>query len=367
MTSGLFRFVWLFVVCTARSGCCFSSKKNDSWITTRIAEVLDMFSATPARAAPTKRDAEALLKSLGMQASMEPRLAYARPERIPLLLLASVGAILRLGSGVFPPQYKVGLIERNASIYSYIAFGNTTQLSETGYSNVPPLPLELYECEADADSKLVREACSILSLIVTIYPTPIGGPRYRAKVLPNLLEQSASSSDVALPYLLDPNTQVQLSGSRRIIDYLFTKYGPPGMNVVPESLQQPTSSEAWNWSRTMAYVGLSLARGHAGGQYQDSRFHELFRTPQPLVLYAYEGSPFCKLVRETLSAYEIPHTIYFTPRGGEHRQKLYSLTGRCQVPFLQDPNTGVELFESEAIVEYLEKQYGLASSKVQYL
>jgi Glutathione S-transferase, N-terminal domain len=365
MNSGLFRFVFFFVVFTARSGCSFSNKKNDPWLTAKIADVFQKISASPG-AVPTKSDAEALLKSLGIQASMEPRLAYARPERIPLLFLSSVGAILRLASGVFPPQYKVGLTERNASKYSYISFRDTAQLFETGYSNVPPLPLELYECEADADSKLVREACSILSLIVTIYPTPMGGPRYRAKVLPKLLETSAPS-DVTLPYLSDPNAQVQLSGSRRIIDYLFTKYGPPGGNTVPDSLQQPMFSDGWNWPRMMAYAGLSLARSNAGGHYKDSRFHEQFRSPRPLVLYAYEGSPFCKLVRETLSAYEIPHTIYFTPRGGEHRQKLFTLTGRCQVPFLQDPNTGVDLFESEAIVEYLEKQYGLASSKVQYL
>ena len=305
-----------------------------------------------------------LLKSLGIQASMEPRLAYARPERIPLLFLSSIGPILRLASGVFPLQYSIGFTERNPSIYSYLSFGNATQLSEAGYSNVPALPLELYECEADADSKLVREACSVLSLVVTIYPTPVGGPRYRSRLLST--SNAPSSPPVTLPYLLDPNTQIRIAGSRLIVDYLFTKYGPVGANTVPGLLKQPTDGR-WNWPRMMAYVGLSLARGNAGGQYKDSKFHEQFRNPQPLVLYAYEGSPFCKVVRETLSAYEIPHTIYFTPRGGIHRQKLFALTGRCQLPFLQDPNTGVDLFESEAIVEYLEKQYGLATSKVKYL
>ena len=29
-----------------------------------------------------------------------------------------------------------------------------------------------------------------------------------------------------------------------------------------------------------------------------------------------------------------------------------------QVPFLKDPNTHVDLFESEAIVSYLQRQYG---------
>jgi glutathione S-transferase len=29
-----------------------------------------------------------------------------------------------------------------------------------------------------------------------------------------------------------------------------------------------------------------------------------------------------------------------------------------QVPYLEDPNTGAQLFESEAIVDYLNKHYG---------
>jgi glutathione S-transferase len=40
-------------------------------------------------------------------------------------------------------------------------------------------------------------------------------------------------------------------------------------------------------------------------------------------------------------------------RGSANRDKLFSLTGRFQVPYLQDPNTEVELFESAEIVKYL--------------
>ena len=34
-----------------------------------------------------------------------------------------------------------------------------------------------------------------------------------------------------------------------------------------------------------------------------------------------------------------------------------------QVPFLEDPNTGVCMFESKAIIEYLEKTYGGGAAK----
>ena len=36
-------------------------------------------------------------------------------------------------------------------------------------------------------------------------------------------------------------------------------------------------------------------------------------------------------------------------------------TGRFQVPFLEDPNTGIEMFESADIVEYVENTYALES------
>jgi hypothetical protein len=44
-------------------------------------------------------------------------------------------------------------------------------------------------------------------------------------------------------------------------------------------------------------------------------------------------------------------------RGSVNRDKLVEKTGRFQVPFLYDPNTGVEMFEGPEIVEYLESVY----------
>ena len=314
-----------------------------------------------------KDSSQLLLQELNLQASTTPRLAYARTERIPSLLISSAAPILRRASGVFPCNYKVQLIDRNQTIYSYVAFDNINkQLSETGFANIPPLPLILYESESDADSKLVREACSMLSLIVTMYPMPINGPRYRNKINPNDFINTKSPSttipnDSTFPYLLDPNTSVKLAGSRRIIDYIFTKYGPPGQPV-PDMLQQPMNGV--NFPRLAASLGVSFIVNNAGGTYIDSN---LPNNVQPFVLYAYEGSPFCKVVRETLCSYEIPHTIYYTPRGSVNRQRLYDETKRFQVPYIQDPNTGIDLFESEAIVEYIQKQYGIQQSTVNFI
>ena len=56
-----------------------------------------------------------------------------------------------------------------------------------------------------------------------------------------------------------------------------------------------------------------------------------------------------------------PHVVAATrspqARGSANRDRMVRETGRFQVPFLRDPNTGVELFESAAIVAYLDEVY----------
>lgn len=45
-------------------------------------------------------------------------------------------------------------------------------------------------------------------------------------------------------------------------------------------------------------------------------------------------------------------------RGSPKRQELLDRRGHFQVPYIEDPNTGVAMFESKDIVEYLKKTYG---------
>ena len=44
-------------------------------------------------------------------------------------------------------------------------------------------------------------------------------------------------------------------------------------------------------------------------------------------------------------------------RGSPRRDELMLKRGTFQVPYLEDPNTGVCLFESSAIVRYLQTTY----------
>ena len=78
----------------------------------------------------------------------------------------------------------------------------------------------------------------------------------------------------------------------------------------------------------------------------------------PLELWGYEPSPFVRPVREKLCALCLPHRLVPTSRGSANRDRLVAREGRqFQVPFLVDPNTGCELFESFEIIEYLDAVY----------
>ena len=66
--------------------------------------------------------------------------------------------------------------------------------------------------------RLVREALTDLDLDVLIYPCPKGGDRYRP-----LVERLGGKQ--LFPYLMDPNTGVDLYESADIIDYLYREYG----------------------------------------------------------------------------------------------------------------------------------------------
>jgi glutathione S-transferase len=80
---------------------------------------------------------------------------------------------------------------------------------------------------------------------------------------------------------------------------------------------------------------------------------------KPLHLYEFEGCPYCRLVREALTELDLDALIYPTPHGGKRfRPKAEKLGGKQQFPFLVDPNTGVSMYESADIIDYLYRTYG---------
>ncbi len=144
------------------------------------------------------------------------------------------------------------------------------------------------------------------------------------------------------PFLVDPNMRVEIYESDEIDRYLFETYGTGSVPLLL-SLGLLTTATAFTASVIRLGRGMRYRRSH----------------PPALLLelYSYEGCPFCRIVRETLSELELPYLLHNVPRGGARREALVALAGKMQVPYLVDPNTEVAMFESADIVRYLNETY----------
>ncbi len=201
----------------------------------------------------------------------------------------------------------------------------------------PAKRLELYEYEGCPFCRKVREALSILDLEAEIYPCPRNAPRFRNQV-------KVRGGRAMYPYLVDPNTGEEMYESDDIVRYLFEHYGD---GVVPMSLAMGPLT---NLSSFVA----SAARPGFGGIYRKAKHPK-----KKLELYSFEASPFCRIAREALCTLEIPYVLHNVAKGSPSRAAFVERSGKMQVPYLVDPNTGEEMFESEAIVEYLNRTYAL--------
>jgi glutathione S-transferase len=199
----------------------------------------------------------------------------------------------------------------------------------------PERPLELYEFEACPFCRRVREALSQLDLEARIYPCPRGGTRYR----PSVGERGGREM---FPYLIDPNTGVEMYESADIVRYLWERYGEgrrPISSIGPLFVVSSMLASAVRPTRGRA------ARGR--------------RSPvEPLELYSFEASPYCRIAREELCALELPYLLHNVAKGSPSRPAFAERSGKMMVPYLVDVNTGVSMFESADIVSYLRESYG---------
>lgn len=216
---------------------------------------------------------------------------------------------------------------------SVIRLGAGSQVGELGVR--PEQPLELYEFEGCPFCRKAREALSILDLDAHIYPCPKNGPRFREHV-------KERGGRYQFPYLIDPNAGIEMYESDDIVQYLFQTYGD---GKVPTLLSLGPLTDAGEMLVGMARPGL-------GTYYREAKPPE-----QPLELYSFEASPFCRIVRETLCTLELPYLLHNVAKGSPRREAFVARTGKMMVPYLVDPNTSVEMFESADIVAYLEQTY----------
>jgi len=282
------------------------------------------------------------------QSSTELRNAGPEPKRFTVadrqltkVATASFPFLFRLGTGGFASGYGVSLAEDDGKYAVTTVGGRKVQeTSKVSSFKRPEKTLELYEFEGCPFCRKVREAISVLDLDVMVYPCPKGGNTWRSKV-------QELGGKQQYPFLVDPNTGKSMYESDAIIQYLFSEYGD---GAVPLAFRLGFA--------TTLTCGLALApRGGRGSRYRPSRLPE-----QPLVMWGYELSPFVKIVKEVLAELELPYKQVTCSRGSPKRQELLDKRGYFQVPYLEDPNTGVYLFESKDIIDYLEKTYALPAA-----
>ena len=138
-----------------------------------------------------------------------------------------------------------------------------------------------------------------------------------------------------------------------VVNYMLDTYGPARDAYDPKALWPLLTEAVFLPTATLA----TLVRGNSGSQRQPNARADN-EEMLPLELWGYEVSPFVRPVREKLCGLALKHVIVPTARGSANRDRLVAKTGvQFQVPYLVDPNTGVELFESPEILEYLEQVY----------
>ncbi len=232
--------------------------------------------------------------------------------------------------------------------------------SSIKHNQQPPLLPILFDSEDNAECRLVREALTELNLDVLIYPCPQGADRFAAEL------QRYGGHNASIPYLVDPNTHVQLEGAEAINAYLFQEYK---QQSIPDALDAGTLNLFTSRLASIARFRLSPLQAKPS-----------HAPKKPLVLYSFEASPYSRPVREKLCELQLPyrlinlgkqqladvgpakfrlHTGEYHPIPNSKRAQLLAEKGQVQVPFLIDVNQSIELFESKDILEYLDKTYAV--------
>lgn len=221
----------------------------------------------------------------------------------------------------------------------------------------PEALLQLYDIENCPYCRLVREVLTELDLDAEIYPCPKSGERYR----PDVVERGGKAQ---FPYLVDPNTGVEMYESLDIVTYLYETYG-----------QRPLPLK-WRMGKLQT-VGSMLASAPRVSRGMEANTGKL--PVYMLELYSFESSPYARPVRELLCEMEIPYVVRSCGRSElqewvlpplrkafkilpestlQNRRQLQEDEGKVSIPFLYDPNSETGMFESKDILKYLRDNYG---------
>ncbi len=210
-------------------------------------------------------------------------------------------------------------------------------------SKTPDKTLIMYEFEACPFCRKAREALTVLDLDYVCLTSARGSTSKRGALV-------ARGGKAQFPYLIDPNTGVEMYESEAIITYLHDTYGQGRSGLIKRiaPLNSLTSAIA---------SGVRATKGRAVREGLGDRA----QPPKMLELYSFEISPYCRKVRERLHELNLDVLIRNVGKKGKRRPELLARGGKMMVPYLIDPNTGVEMYESDEILAYLDATYGAAS------
>lgn len=232
----------------------------------------------------------------------------------------------------------------------------------------PDRALVLYEYEACPYARRVREVITYLNLDYESRPSPHKGHVYRDE-----LKELVGKAQV--PFFIDENTDDKILDSQAIIDHLFAHYSKEGSTPEKYKVTDGDNATLINKVATVA----SMMRGFKANHPKQNLARG--KPTEPLHLYGFEASPFCRLVRERLSELEvgyINHNVareqmqdiggfgvrlnlgeYHPIKGGKRELIMNEvMDGELQFPYLIDPNTDTKMFESQDIINYLDNIYG---------
>ena len=217
----------------------------------------------------------------------------------------------------------------------------------------------------------------MLDLACEMRPCPLGATRHRKLLAAERSPASprtatggdagaspvSNEPDETLPFLTDASTGVALSGADAIVAYLYATYldgAAPSPWWAPRPLASARASLA---SAARGGADALGAGADVTGALRERHRRRVLREALPWRSRSRCSSGrtrrrrFARWREETLSALEIPYVSQPCARGSPRRTALQRRAGTFQVPYLEDPNTGVAMFESAEIVAYLRASY----------
>jgi glutathione S-transferase len=265
------------------------------------------------------------------------------------VLKSSAALAVRLGTGAFVLGWKIDSVfakqddgKYGLSIGPFCIRDSSSVLQDAPR---PTKPLILYEYDGSPFCKRVRETINVLDLTVEYRPCPGA----RSGFSDELFKRTGKRT---VPYLVDPNTGFETFESSDQIDYLLQTYGPPEDSYDKLALW-PITFQSFSISTSTM---VAILRDMPGSRRQPNARPDNQKM-KPIKLWGYECSPFVRPVREKLCNLCLPHEMVSCARGSTNRDQMMEKVGRFQVPYMEDPNTGIAMFEGPEIVQYLENVY----------